>query len=350
MNARAILVTITGLLIAPNGAGRIVAQEPGVSAPAKPTEPKASPEATSRAVARLVEQLKRHAARPKPVPDPPDPNRFSIELMGVADGDMTLVAEEPALGLVRCGSPAWSHDGRRILFDATPEAQFRLSRLQSIDLGQDRGTVTDFGPGNCPTFSPADDRIAFLSNADGGQVGVWLMKADGSERRPLGDYGIPRWSPDGRQMMIIGFGNLRQVTLMDVNPDKSATLNLRDLRIHSVPSWAGEATIVAVIGANEGDRIALIDVKDPGEPRVKEVLWRRAQGPDVAPTYPIYSAPDRRCVFVGGQAEGMALYSVRLGDDKPAKPLSKHGNRRLIVNLAFSPDGRYVLFSDNGPR
>jgi hypothetical protein len=137
---------------------------------------------------------------------------------------------------------------------------------------------------------------------------------------------------------------------MDVNPDKSAILNLRNLRIHSVPSWAGAGTIVAVIGADAGDQIALIDVEDPGEPGVKEVLWRRAQGPDVAPTYPIYSAPDRRCVFVGSQAEGMALYSVRRGEDQPAKSLPKQGRHKLIVNLTFSPDGRYVLYSVGGPR
>src|SRR5262249_37431033 len=151
----------------------------------------------------------------------------------------------------------------------------------------------------------ADDRIAFLSNADGVPNGVWLMKADGSGRRPLGDYGIPKWSPDGSQMMIVGFGDPRRVTLMDVNPEKSGVLKLPDLRIHSVPSWAGNGMIVAVIGANQGDQVALIDVSVPAQPRVKEALWRRANGPDVTPTWPIYSAATRLCVIVGGDARGM---------------------------------------------
>jgi Flp pilus assembly protein CpaB len=132
--------------------------------------------------------LERQAVQPRPEPERSAPDRFAIYLMDVASGEATLVADQPAPGLLRCGSPVWSHDGRRILFDATPGANFRLSRLESIDLGQGRPTVTDFGAGNCPTFSPADDRIAFLSNADGVQNGVWLMKADGSGRRPLGGY------------------------------------------------------------------------------------------------------------------------------------------------------------------
>ena len=266
-------------------------------------------------------------------------------MMDVVKGEATLIADQPAPDLVRCGSPVWSHDGRRILFDATPGTQWGLSRLRLIELGKGRPTVTDFGAGNCPTFAPADDRIAFLSNADGAQNGVYLMKADGSERRLLGDYGIPKWSPDGRQMMIVGFGDVRQVTLMDVKPEKSGVVSIPDFRIYSVPSWAGNAMIVAVFGANEGDQVALIDVSDPDQPKVKDVLWRRANGPDVTPTYPIYSAISRNCVFVGGQAKGMSLYSVQQGKGLPAKPLGIQEGHDLIVNLAFSPDGRYVLYS-----
>ena len=323
--------------------GPMMAQVTGTSK-APTTLPRSSPGSPAEAVGRLVDQLKQHPARPRPTPD-----RFTIYLMDATSGDVTPIADEPAPGLIRCGSPAWSNDGRRILFDATPGTQFTLSRLQSIELRPGGASVTDFGAGNCPSFSPADDRIAFLSNADGARNGVWLMKADGSERRPLGEYGIPRWSPEGGQMMIVGFGDVRQVTLMDVDPEKSGVLKLPDLVIYSVPSWAGRGLIAAVIGVTEGDRIALIDVSNPAQARVKEVLWRKTDGPDVNPTYPIYSAASRRCVFVGGRGEGMSLYSLQPGKGLPAKRLGKPGDRKLIVNLTFSPDGRYVLYSDNGP-
>ena len=79
------------------------------------------------------------------------------------------------------------------------------------------------------------------------------------------------------------------------------------------------------------------------------MLWRRADGPDIKPGYPIYSAVSRRCVFVGGRAEGMSLYSVQAGKGGPAKRLGKAGDHKMIVNLDFSPDGRYVLYSVHGP-
>jgi hypothetical protein len=42
---------------------------------------------------------------------------------------------------------------------------------------------------------------------------------------------------------------------------------------------------VAVIGI-EADTVAPIGVSDPTQAKVKEVLWRRANGPDVKSFYP----------------------------------------------------------------
>ncbi len=248
----------------------------------------------------------------------------------------------PGPGLTQCGSPVWSHDGRRIVLDATPGREYRLSRLESIDLVEGRLKITDLGTGNCPTFSPADDRIAFLSNADDGERGVWMMNADGSGRRFLGDYGRPAWSPDGRQLMIIGFGAPGRVTLMDANPDKSGLLRLPGQQMYAFPSWAGVGTIVAAIGVTEADTVALIDVSDPSQAKVKEVLWRRENGPDVTPSESIYSATTRRCIFVGSGAKGVALYSIEQGQAGVAKRLGLGGYHPAITSLAESPDGRYT--------
>ena len=342
MSARAVIATVSGLLILLAKSESMAAQEPKAAGAPKATAPKSSSaeQTPAQAVARLVEHLKRHPVQAKAAPD-----RVGLYLMDVTNGSVTLIADQPTPGLTHCGSSTWSHDGRRILFDATPRSQWSLSRLQAIDLGEGRLTVTDLGAGDCPTFSRDDDRVAFLSNADGVESGVWLMKADGSDRRLLGSYGRPKWSPTGRQLMIISFDAPPQVTLMDANPDKSGALQLPDQKIYSNPSWAGEGTIVAVIGATEGDTIALVDVSDPPRAKLKEVLWRSANGPNVKPSDPIYSATTRRCIFVGAEAKGTKLYSVQQGKAEPAKPLGPEGNDPKIRDLACSPDGRYVLYS-----
>ena len=138
---------------------------------------------------RLVEQLKFHPARPSAAE-----KRYALYLIDVATGEVIRVADQPDPGLTYCGSAAWSYDGGRILFDATPWTQWTLSRLKSIEVDGGRLAMRDLGLGNSPTFSPAGDRIAFLLNS-GAEPGIWMMNADGSERRPLALTA----GPDGRR-------------------------------------------------------------------------------------------------------------------------------------------------------
>jgi Tol biopolymer transport system component len=325
----------------------------GLEALRTEARPEAAPEAVQfagaldakpdQAVARLVEQLKRHPVQPKESPD-----RVALYLADLRTGEATLIADQPAPGLTHCGSPEWSHDGRRILFDATPGTQWSRTRLQSIDLREGRLTLKDLGAGNCPTLSPDDGRIFFLSNL-AQETGVWLMNADGTDRHRLGDYGKPTWSPDGRQLMIMSYNTPPQVTLMDADAKKSGVLKLSGQQIYSEPAWAGKETIVAAIGTPASDTLALIDVSDPHQAKVKEVLWRRADGPDVEPAYPSFSARTGLGLFVGKGANGMALYAVRLNKVGEAKPLVLKERHTWIAHPAFSPDGLYLLFSSKGP-
>jgi hypothetical protein len=175
------------------------------------------------------------------------------------------------------------------------------------------------------------------------------MQADGSGRRLLGDYGRPKWSPDSRQFMIVSFTRPRQVTLMDVRPEKSGPVQIPEQSIYWEPSWVGGGTIVAAIGAGAADTIALIDVSDPAQAKVKEVLWKKGKRLDVTPYHPLYSTSTRRCVFVGAEPKGMALYSFRQGQSEPPRRLEPEGYDNLIQDLAYSPDGRYILFASNRP-
>ena len=303
-------------------------------------------EATSRAVDRLVEQLRLHPPTPTS-----GPNRLALYMVEVESGEADLIADQPDPRLDRCGSPEWSHDGRRIVYDAMALNEVQRTRLKVIQLDGGKLQVVDLGLGNCPTFSPNDDRIAFLnnSNADGASFGVWLMKADGSGRRALGEYGRPKWSPDSRQFFIVDFAMTRSVTLMDIRPEKSGPLSLAGVNLFPEPSWAGNELIVAAVGGAEPDSIALIDVSEPGEARIKETLWKRGKGPDVAPYHPVYSSATGRCVFIGSGVKGKALYAFRRGQADPPHRVERDGFDKEMVDLATSPDGRFVVFSGDRP-
>ncbi len=190
MVRRTIIGALLGLSTGLPAWGLVRAQGPQ-AAPAEAAASgwKAGEDAAASAVARLIEQLRRHPARPSATA-----GQVGLYLIDAEGGAATLIANEPDPRVNQCGSPSWSHDGRRIVFDATPgiavgNADFTRSHLKSIELDGDRLSVKDLGPGNCPDFSPADDRIVFLLNPGAmpnAQAGVWLMQADGSQRRMLG--------------------------------------------------------------------------------------------------------------------------------------------------------------------
>ena len=114
-----------------------------LAAPTRGEEPPA------RAANQLADQLKRHPAQLSK-----SPLRRGLYLMDLAKGDVTMIADEPDPGADSCGSPRWSHDGRRILFDVMPEGSFHLLHIKAIERGDDSPKMTDLGPGARPTFSP----------------------------------------------------------------------------------------------------------------------------------------------------------------------------------------------------
>jgi hypothetical protein len=295
-------------------------------------------------VGRFARLLQEH-----PVIRPDGTFRFRLFLMDLATGKVMPIVDEPGQGHAYCGSPFWSGDGRQILLDATPLADWDKSRLMAIRLGEGPPKVTHLGPGSCPNLTPDGKQIFFLSNAPGAESGLYVMNADGSNRALLGSYGRPKLSPDGRRILVASFSDPCQVSLIDIGAAIEHPIELPDLKFSPIPSWADAGTIVAPVGAAAADTIALLDVADPREPKIKSVLWKKGTGPAVTPISTIYHAGTRRCIFVGAEAGGKALYSFTAGDPAPPARLEARGLDHDIGDLALSPDGRFLLFNSDRP-
>lgn len=303
---------------------------------------------TDNSVDRLVEFLKQKSVRGKEEVD-----QLNLFAMNVSDGSVTLVAQEPRHGLVYCGTPEWSNEGQKIIFDASPGRNWKQTRLLAIDSNAGGAEVVDLGPGNCPTFSPDGKQIAFLLNSGvvpGAKSGIWLMDSDGSNRRLLGGYGIPVWSPDGSKLLVESFSSPRNLSVMDVETGEENPIKLEGYKIYSKVSWADDGnTLVSVVVSNQGTGIALIDVTEPSEAKIKQVLWRRGDQFDVAPGCPVYSSKTRRCVFTGRTETGTALYVLNVDRLDPPQRLEPEVEDNKLLSLALSPDGRYVLFCSDRP-
>jgi hypothetical protein len=305
----------------------------------------------SRSVARFADVLKRHPARP----GPKEGDRLQLYMMDLVAGGTTLIADEPDPGLDWCATPKWSHHGTRIVFAAWSRARFRSSRIKAIEIRDGLPTCTDLGAGNSPTLSPDDKRIAFEldpGSEPGAESGVWVMQADGSDRRRVGEYlGAPFWSPDGREFLINDYSNGPTTSMvMNLETKEGGILQVAGHQIFSWPSWAGPGTLVSALATGEeGDSIALLDVRKPAEAKIIEVLWKRGDDLDVTPRWPIYQPETRRCIFIGVEPMKRTLFSFQRGETGRAKRLEPNGYNDWLGGLSFSPDGRYLLFCGNRP-
>jgi len=333
---------------------RAAAQATAGQAPAKQLAVAlALKEPAKPAVDRLADVLKRHPPKRGSM----DGDRMQVYMMDLVDGGTTLIADEPRPGLIRCSDPRWSNDGSRIVFGAAMDRQWRLSRLMSIDVseGSASPTLADLGPGNCPTFSSDDKKIAFLLTpgaVPGAQEGLWIMEADGSGRRRAGDFGAPLFSRDGREFLINDFSDtITRTIVMNLEKLTDGILAVEGYQIFSWPTWAGPETLVACLATQqEGDTIALLDVTKPAEAKIIEVLWKRGPDLDVTPRWPLYLAETGRCFFFGvDPTNKRTLYSVKRGDSGRAKRMEADGQDDRRGGLTASPDGRYLLFNANRP-
>lgn len=348
MRLKGITGTFLGLALILDSLAPTNAQE---AKPAQRANALAGPlgnKAISEAVNRLAGQLKQHPVRPSKAKE----GRV-LHMLDVESGEATLIADEPDEGLVYCGSPEWSQDGTRILYDTTPAPGnvFNLTRLKSIERGEEELEVNDLGPGNCPGLTREGDRIVFLLNPGavaGATAGIWIMQANGERRRPLCEYGRPKLSPDGNHLMIVSFSDPTELAIIDIKTERLRRLTLPERHIFTTPGWAGNDTLVAAIGDTAADSIALLDISDPEQAKIKEVLWKKSAALNVIPAYPIYSPQTGRYIFIGRSRPddpAGSLYSFQAGQRERPRRYKPTGFGVALSDPNFSPDGRYILFS-----
>ena len=178
------------------------------------------------------------------------------------------------------------------------------------------------------------------------------MQADGSGRRRVSEYlGAPFWSPDGREILVNEYSDgATRPWSSTSRPRRGTSSRSSGLRIFSWPSWVGPGTLVSALAAGrEGDSIALLDVRNPAEAKIIEVLWKRSDDLDVTPRWPIYRPATRRCIFIGVEPRKRTLFSFQRGEPGRVKRLEPQGYDDWLGGLASSPDGRYLLFCGNRP-
>ena len=151
-------------------------------------------------------------------------------------------------------SPPGHSTAEKIAFSGLPRGGGPVDTIHAMN--PNGGRVVDLGPpGECATWSPDSSKIMYCSHRGDGNWAVWVMNADGSNRRQLthpkliapagahGDY-PGAWSPDGARIVYTSEADGdRELFLM--NDDGSDQHRLTHLRgADGAEAWLPDGRIV----------------------------------------------------------------------------------------------------------
>jgi Tol biopolymer transport system component len=285
--------------------------------------------------------------------EPPKSRLFAMN----ADGsDVELLADVGLFDATYLGSPDWSPDGTTVVFDATPprgtNSDFSKSLIVSLSLaGPAKGESKRLGYGNCPDWSPDGKQIAFFVNSgnpDGDPAGVWIMNADGTERRLLArDVYTPRWSPDGRSVLCCSnFSGPKNYTLVNVETARIKRILGRFVGL-GVPDWepGGNSLCVSLQLGNQR-ALCLIDITGDQDSIIE--LWKSDLHGIHDNSRPNCSQDGREIIFADNSSGTSVLKRVvTTGDEEPVVVASQLSH--IDVNAVWSPDRKRIIFCSTQP-
>jgi len=281
----------------------------------------------------------------------PDGRTIALDLLGAiwtmpsAGGAATRITDE--MGDAR--QPAWSADGRAILFQSYRDGNWHIWRVPASG---GPPTQLSFGPFDDrePHGSPDGRRIAFSSDR-GGSYDIWELDVETGALRQVtqaeGNEWGPAWSPNGAEIAYATDGG---ILALDAT-GRTRRLANADGTL-SAPAWTPDgATVVfhaALPGRTELRRGADVVVAN------EDVFPFRAQW--VSPTEILYTADGKvKRRVLGAAASTLVEFSARVAFDrvpyerrKPEPDARGRQPARGIVAPVISPDGRTIAFSALG--
>ncbi|HEV8319655.1 MAG TPA: hypothetical protein VGQ10_19735 [Vicinamibacterales bacterium] len=247
------------------------------------------------------------------------------------------------------GNPAWSHDGKQVVYHSGPIATIAEARApgRQVLAGRDPRFELVFASG-FPAVSPDGRRLVVSERTGRGNaddrtsLAVW--DTDGTNPRRIfhaeGSAMSPQWSADGK-WIAFGAGSFflartRPAQVMLVKPDGSEARPLTTGSGNAgFPSWSPDGKhVVYRFWTDKAGGLRIIDVTD-GTVRVLT---------DGYDNFPAWSPRGDRIAFnrlAGGEFD---IYSIRPDGTDLRRLTTSPGNDS---HPAWSADGDYILFSSS---
>jgi len=154
---------------------------------------------------------------------------------------------------------AWSPDGTRLLVDyGQPAFVYYVAGGTPIQVGGSDSV-------SIHRWSPDGQELAFKGTGDG----LWLIKADGSEQRPLVTEAIDEfaWGPGQRLIVYntVKIRNLNDLWVIDMDRGEKRQLTVNDPYVELAPAWTPEGSRIVFQRADlQGNEAGIWSVAPDG--------------------------------------------------------------------------------------
>jgi Tol biopolymer transport system component len=152
---------------------------------------------------------------------------------------------------LRARAPAWSPGGRLLAYESSVDGYYEAG---SVTTSRPDGSgpvetkaingVSSIGP----VWSPRGGEIAFQA-ARGARSWIYLVRADGTRKRPLASGNSPTWSPDGRRLAFVD-----NCALITINKDGTGRQRLSPKgESVTAAAWSPKGSTLAYLARPRAD-------------------------------------------------------------------------------------------------